>query len=327
MLTAVFDPLDDSGRSSHPERAMERERFFNLTTPDVAALVRAARPRLSCGLPINGSRRWYALERLAQPAADEATDRLQDYIDTTIPQQIAVHRMLYAHGVHTIVYPLFGGDLLGRGEAYVRAMMGALARIFSDPRLRAFYDEYDVQVRVYGDYARALSALAHGELAGQYDELMAATAGHATCRLLYGLWAEDAADACAAASVDFFRREGRAPTRAELVRAYYGTDVEWLDCFVGFERPVVFDVPLLLGPETALYFTLTPSLGLDERTWRTLLYDLLYVRAAPDPDGLQLDAGALLALQAYYAAHAGEVLGAGTIDPQLGVWVPAHRSE
>jgi hypothetical protein len=232
--------------------------------------------------------------------------------------------MLYEHGIHTSVYPAFGGELLGRGDAYVRALLAALELIVTDPRLRTFYEAFDIRIGVYGDYRRALNEMGHAALADRYAEVIEATAQHTTHRLLYGLRAEDATASCAAYSVDFSRRAGRAPSRAEVVRAYYGADIQWLDFYIGFERPVVFDVPLLLGPETALYFTRAPSLGLSARALRAMLYDLLYVRPVSDPDGLLLDDQALRGLRAYYSAHRDDVLGLGQLNA-LGYWQPVDR--
>ena len=302
---------------------VDRQQFMALPAAEVAALARARRPALSVGFPLNGSRRWYALRRLAGTAPDvpeSAGDPYTPYIETALQQQIRVHRMLYAHGVHTIVYPVFGGELLGRGDAYNAALLRALEHIALHPALRAFYDECDVQVRVYGDYARALPALGRAALLEHYARLTDETGTHRSCRLLYGLWAEDAGDAAAQYSVDFFRRTGRAPSRDELVRSYYGTELGWLDAYIGFEKPTVFDVPLLLGPDTALYFTVAPSLGLSAQGLRAILYDLLYARTVDDPDTLSAGPAQLGALGAYYGARADTIIGAGDIDPELGIW-------
>ncbi len=228
--------------------------------------------------------------------------------------------MLYAHGVHTIVYPVFGGELLSRGDAYNRALLRALEYLALHPDLRAFYAECDVQVRFYGEYRSALPGLGYPRLIDEYAQLMDETAPHRSCRLLYGLWAEDASDAVARYSVEFFRREGRVPGRREVLREYYGVDLDWLDLYIGFEKPVVFDVPLLLGPDTALYFTVAPSLGLTETGLRAILYDVLYARTMEDPDTLLADPARLGALGGYYAARAGSILGAGEVDAELGIW-------
>jgi hypothetical protein len=302
---------------------VDRQQFEALPAAQVAALVHERRPGLSVGFPLNGSRRWYALHRLAgtlPDAPESAGDPYTPYVETALQQQIRIHRMLYAHGVHTIVYPVFGGELLARGDAYNAAVLHALEHIALHPALRAFYDECDVQVRVYGDYARALPALGHAALLGRYARLMDETAAHRSCRLLYGLWAEDAADAAAQYSVDFFRRRGHAPSRGELVRSYYGTELGWLDAYIGFEKPTVFDVPLLLGPDTALYFTVAPSLGLSAQGLRAILYDLLYARAVDDPDTLLADPAQLRALGAYYGPRTDTIIGAGVVDPELGIW-------
>ena len=302
---------------------VDRQQFAALPAAQVAALVRERRPGLSVGFPLNGSRRWYALRRLAgtlPDAPEGAGDPYAPYVETALQQQIRVHRMLYAHGVHTIVYPVFGGELLTRGDAYNAALLHALEHIALHPALRAFYDECDVQVRVYGDYARALPALGHAALVDEYVRLMDETAAHRSCRLLYGLWAEDAGDAAARFSVDFFRRTGRAPSRGELVRSYYGMELGWLDAYIGFEKPTVFDVPLLLGPDTALYFTVAPSLCLTAQGLCAVLYDLLYARSVDDPDTLIAGPAQLQALGAYYRARADTIIGAGDVDPKLGVW-------
>ena len=67
--------------------------------------------------------------------------------------------MLFDHGVETILVPAFGGELMSRGEEYVREMMEGMTRLAQHPTFADFYRDYNVRVRFYGDWRRQVNGL------------------------------------------------------------------------------------------------------------------------------------------------------------------------
>src|SRR5215218_180561 len=152
--------------------------------------------------------------------------------------------------------------------------------------------------------------------------LTEATASGEGPLLLIGLFADDPFPTIARLSVEFAEREGHPPDRAELIEAYYGLPVPDLSLYVGFEKPEMFDVPLLTNGLENLYATLNPSPDLTQRQLREILYDHLVTRRAAPVDYDALSPEAQLELAEYNERCKGDTLGIGRIDLLTGLWRP-----
>jgi len=137
-------------------------------------------------------------------------------------------------------------------------------------------------------------------------------------RIFYGLWADD----MLVSIVDDLARSQTEPTeftRQAIVARYYGEYVKPTDIYIGFGRPTVFDVPMLVTSQTDLYYTVAPSLNLDARLFRMIVWDHFVGRwTQQEWDGLAVTD--LAALEAYYTSQHEAVLGLGEVDPATGVW-------
>src|SRR6185503_17844865 len=110
------------------------------------------------------------------------------------------------------------------------------------------------------------------------------TLNHNKHRLLYGVFATEATQSVAELSVEYYRKHDRIPTRDELVRMYYGEELEKADLFIGFEKFAAFDYPLLQSGNESLYFTVAPSLYMTETLLRKILHDHIYQRPTVELD-------------------------------------------
>jgi hypothetical protein len=216
---------------------------------------------------------------------------------------------------------MFGEELLSRGEEYVeRIGMEGLTYLATSPDFLAFYHEYGVRVRFYGDYHRRLANTPLAFLAAVFDKLADHTRHLDRFRLFYGVFASDPAEQVAAMGARYFQKHGRPPARDEIVAAYYGEPVPMVDLFIGFDKFSAFDYPLLnLGGED-MYFTTAPSLYLSERQLRTILFDHLYTRRIPEPEYQDLTSDQREELSAYYTANREKTLGVGRL--RGGMWSP-----
>ncbi|MBN2386283.1 MAG: hypothetical protein JXB85_04630 [Anaerolineales bacterium] len=283
--------------------------FLSLPTEEVAHLVRQAGPQV-CVFPINGTRRWFVLEKAAGLGA-------ADYMDAASEAYIRLFGLCFAHGIDTLLSPLFGGELMGRGEEYTQAMIHyGLPRLITDPFL-SFYDRCQVRVRFYGNYREHLPK----EILTQLEDLTAHTAGYEQHRLFIGLFGDDATAAIGKAAILYHQEHGQIPDRRALIEAYYGEYMPPATLFFGFDRFSVFDYPLLgLGQEN-LYFSVAPSPYLDQTGLRTILYDHLFSRPLPEPAWDELPSEIIERLRTYYHANQNTVLGVGTM--WNGIWIPA----
>ena len=296
--------------------------FLNLPVDEVASLVRAAGPKVAV-FPINGTRRWFALEHAAAAQGD---DPITAYMDISQSRHIELYRLFFDHGVDTLLTPVFGSELFRRGDDYVRRIgMAGIARLAQHPEFLKFYDDYGVRVRFYGDYRRELAGTDFAPLIDIFDEAARRTRTHERARLFLGVFASDATEAAAGLAVAFYREQAKVPTRREMVEMYYGEYVEPASFFIGFDKLSAFDYPLLASGEEDLYFTLAPSPYLTERQLREILFDHLYTRRAPEPDYSELTPDDWAWMKSFYNAHQEHTYGVGALHS--GIWIPSEQLE
>ncbi len=296
---------------------MNVEEFRHLPTTQVARLVREAGPKV-CVFPINGTRRWFMLEH--QPRPEE--NSLLTYLDVTGRRHIELYRMLFDHGVDTLLTPVFGPDLLERGENYLRLAAAGLSRLATHRDFLDFYAAYNVRVRFYGDYHQFFDPTPYAYLADLFDRLAVQTAVHNQYRLFFGVCAQDATETVARLAVRYHAEHGRIPDKRTLVELYYGEYVGPVDFFIGFDKFCVFDMPLIATGNEDLYFTVSPSPYLTEQQLRDILYDHLYARRGKEPDYLHMDSQAWALMKEFYQANMGQTLGVGARQNAGEFWYP-----
>jgi hypothetical protein len=238
-----------------------------------------------------------------------------------IHYQASKHRLLFELGASAILAPCFGYGLLKRGEDYTRYVLGALLRLGDDPVNQEMFDS-GVRLRFYGDYEEALNTPALRPMLTACHELTQMTSDNTGPLLMLGLFADSPYERLARLSVDFAHRQGRPPSRTELVWEYYGVEVPDLSLYLSFAQPSVFDVPLIATGQEDLYATMSPSPEVTERQLREILYDHFILRAGGDVDYEALPEESVRRLESYNEAMRERTLGVGTVDPETGLWIP-----
>jgi len=294
---------------------MDIETFQDLSTAEAAQLVHAAGPPV-CVFPINGTRRWFALEH---PELVDA-DPTEAYLPITWQRQVELYKLFFDHGIETLLTPIFGPDLLERGEAYRQLLMPGLLWCACNQDMLDFYDAYDVRVRVYGDTRHYFQGTPYARVLEAYMELAQRTASHQSYRLFFGVCAHDATENIAEISIRFYQEHGRRPDRRQIVEAYYGEYVEPVDLFIGFDRPAAFDMPLLATGNEDLYFTVSPSPYLEADGLRMILYDHLYARQVDESGYMELSSQDWDQMEAFYRVNSDRTLGIGV--RRRGIWYP-----
>ncbi len=299
---------------------MDIETFQNLPTAEVARLVRAAGPKV-CVFPINGTRRWFVLEYALQPGEDPWTA----YLDVAGRRHVELYRLLFDHGLDTLLTPTFGPDLLARGEAYVEAAAVGMARLVTHHDFTDFYREYGVRVRFYGDHRQFFAGTPYAFLSDLFDEAAAQTMTYNRRRLFIGVCANDAAETTARLSVGYHAEHGHAPDRRTLVELYYGEYVPPVDLFIGFDKFSAYDMPLVATGGEDLYFTASPSPYLAAQGLRAILYDHLYSRRAEEPDYSAMTTEDWTLMRDFYRANKEKAQGVGVL--RGGIWYPLPQVE
>jgi tuberculosinol/isotuberculosinol synthase len=292
------------------------EQFLQLPTEEVASLVRVGGPRV-CAFPVNGTRRWFMLEH---PQA-AGNNFFGSYIEASIQNHIELCTLLFDHGLEIILAPVFGRELMRRGDEYTqRVGIEGLVRTATDTKYREFFEQYNVKVRFYGDYRDVLIGTAYEYALKSIYEVTEATRHHTGFRLLFGVFADETTDTLARLSVEHYLAENSIPDKATLVRKYYGEDLPPVSLFIGFDKFTVFDMPLLTTGEEDLYFSLSPSPYMTQRQLRAILYDHLYVRPTPEPEYTMLASEELSWLRAYYRSNSDYAFGVGKL--KFNLWIP-----
>ena len=297
------------------------ERFLELPTKEIAALVKAAGQKV-CVFPVNGTRRWFMLEH-----ADKiGNDFIAAYMDQSIRNHVELCAMLFDHGIHTILAPVFGRELMRRGDEYTRRVgIDGLVRTATDHHYRKFFSKFDVKVRFYGDYRDMLTGTPYEYALKSIYEVTETTRNNSSFHLFFGVFADESLETVARLSVEQYLAQGVIPDKQTLIRKYYGEDVLPVSIFIGFDKFSAFDMPLLSTGAEDLYFSVSPSPYMTERQLRTILYDHLYLRCVPEPDYTKLSAEQLDWLRDYYRRNQDTVLGAGRL--KFGLWLPQSLEE
>jgi len=295
---------------------MPFERFLQLSTEEVSALVQATGKKV-CVFPVNGTRRWFMLEH-----GDEiGDDFFEAYMNAAIKNHIQLCELLFNHGIHTILAPVFGRELMRRGDTYTqRVGIDGLVRTATDKNYREFFERLNVKVRFYGDYREVLTATPYEYALKSMYEATEATKHNDGHRLFFGVFADEVTETISRLSVEYYLAQGSVPDKSTLIRKYYGEDIPPVSMFIGFDKFSVFDMPLLSTGEEDLYFSLSPSPYMTEHQLRAILYDHIYVRRTPEPDYTKLGHDELHWLREYYRHNKDYAFGVGKL--KFDMWFP-----
>ena len=297
------------------------EQFLQLPADEVAALVKATGQKV-CVFPVNGTRRWFMLEH-ADKIGD---DFLRAYMDESIKNHVQLCAMLFDHGIDTILAPVFGRELMRRGDEYTKRVgMDGLVRTATDQSYLHFFSQYNVRVRFYGDYRDVLTGTPYEYALKSMYEVTETTKHNSRLRLLFGVFADESVETAARLSVEHYLAHGAVPDKQTLIRRYYGEDLPPVSMFIGFDKFSAFDMPLLSTGEEDLYFSVSPSPYMTVQQLRTILYDHIYMRRVPEPDYTKFSASELDWLRDYYRSNKDKVLGVGRLKFDL--WIPQITEE
>lgn len=300
---------------------MDIDTFQQLPVAEVASLVRAAGPKV-CGFPANGTRRWFVLEH-PELAATRSVDA---YLQVAGQRHLDIWQLFFDHGVDTLLAPVFGSAVAARDEAYRLLIRPGFLWFTTNPQALDFYDTHEVRVSIYGSARRRLTDPAYAEVLESFEAVAQRTARYRRHRLFLGVYAEDSTEAIAEIAVQLYQTQGHMPGKRQIIEAYYGDYVEPLSFFIGFEPMAMFDVPLVASGMEDLYFTVSPSLYLDDYTLRAILYDHLYARRVKDAY-VQLAANDWLQIGSFYRLNRHHVLGVGRQGAQGCWWHPVPQVE
>lgn len=300
-------------------KPIEQQTFLTLATSEVAALVRAQGPQV-CVFPINGTRRWFMLEH-AEKLKQAGNQFFEIYLSTAIQRHVELCGLMFDHGIDTLLTPVFGSELLTRGDEYTKKVgIDGLVSTANFPAFLDLFEKYQVRVQFYGDYQKYLADTPFAYALDALKEVTELTKNNTRFRMFFGVFADDSVETVAELSIRHFQKNGNIPSRRELVEHYYGDYIEPASMFIGFDKFNVFDYPLLNTGSEDLYFSVSPSPYMTMQQLRSILYDHLFERKIDEPDYTSLSSTSMDELRNYYRTHQDIALGTGII--KQGLWTP-----
>jgi tuberculosinol/isotuberculosinol synthase len=266
---------------------------------------------------LNGTRRWFMLEH----AEKIGSDFFEAYMNESIKNHVQLCKMLFDHGIETILAPVFGRELMKRGDEYTKRVgMDGLVRTATDKYYREFFADYKVKVRFYGDYRDVLTGTPYEYALKAIFDVTEATKQSSALRLYFGVFADEATETIARLAVEHYLANSSIPDHEALIRKYYGEDLPPVSLFIGFDKFSIFDMPLLATGEEDLYFSVSPSPYMTERQLRAILYEHIYIRRVPEPDYTKLGQEELDWLRDYYHRNKDYAFGVGKL--KFNLWCP-----
>ncbi len=295
--------------------------FQNLSTPEVAAIVREHGPG-TVVFAAGGTTRWFILNHLNGWPADMSY--WQGYLKYGGQRFVEIVRMFFDHGVHTLfTHAIVPGQLEGKGEGYSpMALTSGMERIAGTSEFLKFYDEYEVRVRFFGNYRQVLDGSRYADALALFDQIQERTRTYDRRRLFWGFNSEqDQITPILELAVQYYQHHGRVPNREEVVELHYDEPVEPVDVFISFNRSrTAALMPPLLGGRADLYFTVGLSFDFSQQQLRSIFYDHLYARRGQHRDYSQLSASAFSEMQAFYRLNQGNVIGLGRRYEPGNIW-------
>lgn len=308
--------------------------FRNMPKSKVAALLSANRRR-SVVVAVTGTQRWFILGKKASydgrptgaPVVPQET-YWEGYRQAAGEQYVALLRLLFDHGIHTVFLPLLANK--ARGQVYLEQVLQHLPQLLVGQEFQQLYKDLQVQVRFYGPYRSVLESLGIEET---YQRMFTEAMIHkedtptGKRRVFWGLITPDADPdlEIAQCAVEHYRRTGTIPSREQLVEALYGEQVEPIDFMItGGKFQVLTYLPPMLRGQEDLYFTVNSPLGLTQRQLRAILFDNCYCRKCVNGNRpyQQFSPQTLAEMQSLYDLNRESVVGVGRYHPEGKFWYP-----
>lgn len=256
---------------------MQKRDFMALSREQILALINTFQlPKLGVFVP-DGSRRL----ALAYGTSDIKSEEFQEE-SAVLPARYlkGAIQTFFDYGLPTLMVPILGRSILGRGEDYQRnTLFRGLKALFFDSAWKDFYEEYDICVKTFGRPEFLVGTYCEPCLEW-ISSVCEATIDHTTCSLFYGIGGSPVVGEDAAwNALQFLQQHKRVPTLLEQVKAYYGVALPPADFFIMTSKMSGMGAlpNLLINGDTEVYF-LPTMMGLNEFTYRSILFDMLFNR-------------------------------------------------
>lgn len=258
---------------------ISKEQFLELSIPQIReVLLDINRPRLGVFVP-DGTRRLVIAYSDLKPntpefyryAAELPAGHLRESIQT-----------FFNYGLPSLIVPILGRSVLSRGNDYQQyTLLHGLRLLFHSKEWSEFYQRNQVRVRVFGHKEQLIGTFCE-EALEWINETEKYTEGQQLHLLLYGIGESPiVGEEAAWSATQLYKQNHCSPSREELIRFYYGELLPSADFFIMTSKMSgMCALPnLLVDGDTEIYYLPTMT-GLNDETYRLILYDILFERSA-----------------------------------------------
>lgn len=255
--------------------------FMTLSTYSVSSLLEKKGNPCSGVFIADGNRRMVMCKTGLKPNSEEFYFAYARYFVESLKKSL---QLFFSHGLKYLFFPLFGPSLLVRRNNFQSITIPIVYNeLFVGKKWLRFYNDNGIRLKVYGDLDR-LSEIDVNNLNKKQGILEAVkrTASNAKHTLLFGFMADNTQGMeIPNQIVQFYLSYKRVPTQKEMIELYYGEDIPMVDFIILSNKlsgQGAFP-PLVSTQKAKMYFLPVPGFeALDEKMFRRILFDLIYVQ-------------------------------------------------
>lgn len=286
----------------------------------------AVQPRLAGKSLIfspGGSSRWYFMEYGDTQKGYLDRETFLEYSRRTLNRILEATHMMMVDGIETVFVIAFTPQFDKRDSKY-QAVMGDGLSLMVDEETTTLYEEYGMHVKFRGMWETVLGHYGQQTMYDKFCDIEKITAKNNRPRLIWCIQDKPIPDSLMTVVQDHIRHEGEMPDKQTLAHEYYGETNTDTPLFIGNNKPSIGgQLPPFLSPGD-LYFTVSPTLYLNQTVWRNILFDHLFARQVTYRNYTDIDPDALRELREFYQTNQSSVIGVGQFNNATQTWRPVE---
>ncbi len=267
-----------------------------------------------------GTSRWYFLTYGDFHRGYREPAQFMEYSLRTRRRIVELVGLMCNDGISTVLVVAHMPEEQTRDQDYNKNLMG-IYQLLVDEMAQELYDEFDLRVLFRGGW-NSLARLSAADVLLQFDQIEHMTAHRERCLIWLAPDHDPIPQSLTSLVTTSLQNTGQLPDRAALCEAYYGRPIQHVDIFLSNNKPSVKNMMAPLLTLGDLYFTVAPSLCMDQQQWRRILYDHLFARQRYYRDYTSLSAQAVDDMRSFYTTNQQAVLGVGRFDELTQTWRP-----
>lgn len=287
--------------------------FLKLSTEEVR-MIFSNKVKSRVGVFVaDGNRRMIMCQSQISPSSDEFYQEYGVFFEKALRQALII---FFSYGLNILFFPLFGPSLIIRKNKFQSITIPyVFQKVFQGDEWFDFFKEYGIRVKSYGDLSQLQQIdIQHLNMAEGIKQTIEQTASHANHTVFFGFMSENTPGLeMPQQIINFYKTYGTTPSPGEMVKMYYGEPISPADFIIFSNKLSGHQVlpPFITTCKANAYFFPVPGFwGLTEKTFRLILYDMLFVQTGAAPAEYQEDVLYYIPeLKRFYKEHQDNVIG------------------